>query len=223
MGKGSKPHRTAKKRRKSTGFAQVGHSRSGRPRKDGERYANGRLKPAGPNERVLAQRRALLGEPEAGVGQLKAAENPLDLMLARRWVTPDLHQAGRNFAALHALARLSLPPVRTSDIETNVRAISQARTDPVAIWRLNEVWAQLAQDARNALIEVCVLEAWPPWLIGAARAGEPEIQRALLASRRRRALEEGLAAVAEVLARPTPAGLAAGSDITGFVEWLRAG
>lgn len=221
MGKGSQPHRsrTGRKARRAVG---LGHSRAGRPRKDGARYDNGRLKPAGPNERVLTGRRALLGDPEARPAELKAAENPLDLMLARGWLSRDLHEAGRAFAALHARARLSLPAIRTSRLELRGRTAPEAG-DPVALWRLNEIWSGLANEQRSVLIDVCVLEAWPPWLVTAATTVEQALRAALLEGPRKRSLEIALTRTAEIIRRPTPAGLRAGSDLSQFVAWMTAG
>ena len=68
MGKGSKPHRSKVGRHRG-----LGHSRAGRPRQAGERYASGRLKPPEPNARVVAGRLALLGEAGADPANLKMA------------------------------------------------------------------------------------------------------------------------------------------------------
>ncbi len=223
MGKGSRPHRSAKAGRKPASGATPGHSGAGRPRKEGERYASGRLKPPAPNARVVAERRALLGDAEAAGGALRAAENPLDLMAQRGWLSREAQGAGQAFARLHARGRMGLPKIRTSSPEPSVRGAQIASSDPTALWRLNEIWRGLAGDARAELINVCVLEAWPAWLVAAARTGEPTIRAALLAGRRKAALEEGLAAVARVLKAPTPAGLAAGSDLKLFADWVRAG
>ena len=219
MGKGSTPHRARPARKLRGG---LGHSRAGRPRKDGERYENGRLKPPPPNARVVAERRALLGEADAGRSRLKMAENPLDLILARGWLSREHYDAGRSFAALHGRARLSLPPIRTSSLETRVRAVVAAG-DATALWRLNEIWTELDGEGRSALIEVCVLEVWPAWLVAAALTGDPAVREALLTGHRKRALERALDAVGRQLMQPAPAGLSAGSALSRFVEWVKAG
>lgn len=221
MGKGSRPHRSTKPRR--TRRAGIGHSRAGRPRKAGERYENGRLRPAGPNERVLALRRRLLDRPEAAAQGLRAAENPLDLMLARGWIGQEAHSAGKAFARLHAEARMSLAPIRVSSLERPVRGAGTVRTDPVALWRLNRIWAALAgrPAAAGALVEVCVLEAWPAWLIGAASAQDAQVRAGLLAGRGRAALEAGLAACAAQLREPLPRDLGEAREMGAFVDWVR--
>lgn len=221
MGKGSKPHRSSKGARKSQRTAPVGHSRAGRPRKDGPRYANGRLKPAGPNEKVVAERRALLGQADAAGAGLKAAENPLDLMLARGWLDRRDHEAGRAFAALHARARLGMGPLRTAKLEREGRSAQRVMGDAGAVNRLRAIWSALEgrAEAVAALIDICVLEAWPGWLTAAARTGEPAIQAALLGGARKRALDEGLKAVNEVLGRPVAEPVGEASDLSRFVEW----
>lgn len=223
MGKGSKPRRTSDGKRRSRGGAPVGHSRAGRPRKAGPRYANGRLKPPGPNEKVVEQRRALLGDRVAVGKALKAAENPLDLMLARGWLQTELHQAGRAFARLHACGRMSVPSVRTTSFDAPVRAANTLTADPVSLWRLREIWETLAGRPASvaALVDVCVIETWPAWLAGAAFASDDEVQTEYLNNRGRAALNHGLQAVADVIARPVPEDLKSGTDLSVFVDWLR--
>ncbi|MEI7931715.1 MAG: hypothetical protein WCI21_01470 [Alphaproteobacteria bacterium] len=164
----------------------------------------------------------LLGEAGACARRLKAAENPLDLMLARAWLTRELYEAGKTFARLHARARLSLPPMRTSSLERRGGSAS-AQSDPVALWRLNEIWSALSIEQRSALLDICVLEIWPNWLVAAAITAEETLRAALLAGPSRRVLELGLAQAAEIMRRPTPPGLTAGSDLSEFVSWMRAG
>ncbi len=164
----------------------------------------------------------LLGEAGACARRLKAAENPLDLMLARAWLTRELYEAGKTFACLHARARLSLPPMRTSSLERRGGSAS-AQSDPVALWRLNEISSGLLAEQRGVLIDVCVLETWPAWLVTAATTEERVLRAALLAGPRKCALETGLTTAAEIMRRPTPPGLGAGSDLSQFVAWMKAG
>ena len=72
----------------------------GRPRHTGPRHANGRLLPPGPNERIVAARRALLGGGADPKADISVAENALDLALARGWLTPARHRAARSYAQL---------------------------------------------------------------------------------------------------------------------------
>ena len=221
MGKGSKPHRSSKGVRKSQRAGSIGHSRAGRPRKEGPRYANGRLKPPGPNEKVVAHRRMLLGEPDAAGARLKAAENPLDLMLARGWLQRKEYEAGRAFAALHARARLGMGPVRTAKLEREGRSARPVMGDGGAVNRLREIWSALEGRAAAvaALVDICVLEAWPGWLTAAARTREPAIRAALLAGEKKRALDAGLTVVSEVLGRPAGERAGNNSDLSLFIEW----
>ena len=70
-------------------------NRRGRPRKDGVRYPSGKLRPPEPNQRVIAERTAMLGDTK---GALSAAEDPMTLALARGWLTEDEHRAGEAYA-----------------------------------------------------------------------------------------------------------------------------
>lgn len=222
MGKATTPRRT---RGASEGARArpVGHSRAGRPRKEGERYDNGRLKPTGPNLRVVEMRRSLLGDGEARGAALRAAENPLDLMLARGWIDQDAKDAGRTFARLHAEARMTLAPVRVSQLETRVRTAPNLRVEPMALWRLSEVWRALEGQtaAVNALVEVCVLEAWPAWLIAAATTRDVAARAVFLGHPQRTLLNEGLEVVAQTLRRPPPKDLSQVRDQSRFIAWLR--
>jgi len=69
----------------------------GRPRKAGPRHPSGQLvQKAEPNAKVVAIRRALLGE---GPGlRLADAEHPMALALARGWISPEQHRAGESYA-----------------------------------------------------------------------------------------------------------------------------
>ncbi|MCR5874380.1 hypothetical protein LRS10_09515 [Phenylobacterium sp. J426] len=73
----------------------------GRPRSKGARFPGGKLKPPEPNARVLQLRRSLLAanDPDAKV-DISKAENALDLMLARGWISEGQHRAARRYAAL---------------------------------------------------------------------------------------------------------------------------
>lgn len=70
----------------------------GRPRKAGPRHPCGQLvQKVEPNAKVVALRRALLGEtPDA---RLADAEDPMALALARGWITEAQHRAGEVYAA----------------------------------------------------------------------------------------------------------------------------
>ena len=223
MGKGSKPHRNARRTRarKALG-AHLPSSKAGRPRAAGERYASGRLKPAGPNLRVVAERRALLGVADAKGQALKAAENALDLALARGWLSKELRQAAEDYAALHRRSALGLTPIRTSNPEQGPGGSRAPRAaDAQALYRLSHIWQALAAtpSVRRTLVEVCVLGAWPKWVIDAAKG-----DARALTSPERRTLQIGLATVNAAMSRPAPAGLMAeGSDLSTFVDWVRGG
>lgn len=172
---------------------------------------------------VVAERRALLGDKGAAGTRLRAAENPLDLLLARGWISRELYDGGRAFGAWHGRARLGMPAVRTSRLESAVRGGAAAAPDAVALARLSAVWAALEgrPAAVNALIEVCIVESWPVWLRCAALAEDAEARAGFLADPRREALIAGLEAAAEEARRAAPKLAAGGTDLSRMMEQLR--
>lgn len=87
-------------------------SKGGRPRKAGARYPGGKLKPepVAPNERVVAERERLLGP----LGTLEKGDHPMDVALARRWLTEDQHRAGMAYASLYRQAQIGAPGLQSS-------------------------------------------------------------------------------------------------------------
>jgi len=87
----------------------------GRPRKPGPRHPSGKLvQKVEPNEKVVAQRRALLRDAQAPAGNLAAAEHPMTLALARGWISEEQHRAGEAFAQAW---RLSHPQRRAPGLD----------------------------------------------------------------------------------------------------------
>lgn len=81
--------------------------RNGRPRKTGDRYPSGKLKPQNrPNTKVVAARRAMLGAKDGEQVDLTKAENPMDLALERGWISEKRHRAGQLFANLYRGIRM---------------------------------------------------------------------------------------------------------------------
>lgn len=165
-----------------------GSSKAGRPRKEGERYANGRLKPAGPNAMVIEKRRA--GDAEAG-------EHPLDFALSQKWITERQHKDAMVYRSIYQEAhiggpRLSLatltevPPQEAltmnwsqmSDAEITeifdaVFSEDMPPTNPeqanalaLKHWRLLN--AHLSPSERQQLFLVSVMGSWPFWMTKAA-------------------------------------------------------
>lgn len=81
-------------------------SKGGRPRQEGERYACGKLRRPEPNPVVLAHRRALCEDPTK-------ATNPIDVMLANRWISEDMHRTACRFREDRHRAQLCGPNVPT--------------------------------------------------------------------------------------------------------------
>lgn len=74
----------------------------GRPRQEGDRYPNGRLKPAGPNPIVVERRKAICDD-------VTMATCPLDAAYARGWISQRDHGAGKAYIAVHAGAGFTGP------------------------------------------------------------------------------------------------------------------
>lgn len=102
----------------------------GRPRQEGERYANGRLKPPGPNQIIVARRKAICDD-------VTMATCPLDASYARGWISKEEHAAGRAFIAIHVRAGfqgpglasvrdMSLPTGSADELRANWRDMKTA-------------------------------------------------------------------------------------------------
>lgn len=139
--------------------------KSGRKRAEGERHACGKLRPPGPNPKVLAIRRAMLGREDLEPAALAAAENPLDLMLARGWIEERLHRAAVAYAALHRRAALEAPALRSASFEKVAGSFDGAAGDGAAMAELRTIWTALAPAQAQVLLEVCVRASWPQWMV----------------------------------------------------------
>lgn len=147
--------------------------RRGRPLEAGPRSPSGKLKPkpadpVAPNEAVLKLRIILGGSssPEA----IRAAENPLDLAKYRGWIDPKQYAAGRWFVEQIHRSGLDLPRLRPADIERASRGFDDRLGDARAMANLRAC-AQMLRGwpkATDALFEVCVLEAFPRWMLTGA-------------------------------------------------------
>ena len=170
-----------------------GSSKAGRPKASGERYACGKLKPAGPNPVVVARRRAISKT-------LSMAENPMDAALANGWLTEREHRAGKSYAMIYRQAAMGAPGLATGafvetrsgeDRELHGVALRDMTAGEIAqIWTLafeegpkaipadsrdKQAAAALAKwralngplspAARTELFSVCIQETWPRWII----------------------------------------------------------
>jgi hypothetical protein len=191
-----------------------GSSKAGRPRADGERYACGKLKPAGPNPTVMARRRAIAGD-------VSMAENPLDAALANGWLTDREHRAGKSYGMIYRQAAIGAPglaagafvetrwgeddelrgvairdmsrdeiaKVWTSAFEEGPRAApadAREREAAAALVKWRVVNARLSAAVRTELFSVCIQETWPRWILERV-AGE---QARAAASAERRGLSD---------------------------------
>lgn len=190
-----------------------GSPNAGRPRKEGERYPSGKLKPPARNERVVAERKEMLG----GRTDIESASTPMDLAHARGWLSTADYRAGLAFAEIRSRARLGGPRLGASGVqETSTTTGIEKRTlremtdaEIAAVWDLvfgqrvisdpeaatadahrkwNVIQRALTGGEANELYLVCVLHSWPQWMVYKARDKEiPEVWDA-----KRILLENGL-------------------------------
>lgn len=208
-------------------------SHRGRKRKAGKRYPSGQRVTAGPAKKakpapdVVARRRKILGTPDAKGTALQAAENPLDTMAARGWLTGGEARAGHAYADLcrragHGSARVTanieeapestgidarrIQDMTHAEIAEIWAVVERRKTvgaggdgDPKSTADLTEIWKALDSETTAELYSVCVLNSWPWWLVQKIAGVE---DRDLLAkwSRRREVLLAGLRHVRSVLA-----------------------
>jgi hypothetical protein len=210
--------------------------KAGRPRKQGERYACGKLKPPGPNARIIAERRRLLG---ADGLDLSMASNPLDLAFARGWLSVRRYRAARAVLTVRRRAGLQapgwvmsrMPEAQTSDVgETGgsgvlgltraelAEAWDGAFNQPVtqdqeaaaarATLQWRRIFTALTPDERREVERICVQGDWPGWIV--EKVGDPDAEVSVGWKRRKRMFESGLDKAAAVLwPRPVAASAAA--------------
>jgi len=170
------------------------HRKGGRPRKTGPRHPSGQLvrtRPQ-PNERVLEERRQLVGDS----GALHLGDHPLDVAMARKLITQRQHRAGMAFMRIHAQANLGGPRMGSGDLSASAPQAVLTTHDKRAVreWTDEEVSAvfdqifnrtprmagdermQNAQSQLNllcgvmtavermAVLSVCTRAEWPAWL-----------------------------------------------------------
>jgi hypothetical protein len=209
---------------KKTKAKRRGSSKAGRPRIEGERYANGRLKPRGPNETVVAKRRA--GDAEAG-------EHPLDFALSQKWINERQHRDAMAYRSAYQYAHIggprmssgSLAEVPESELpplEVLIRNLSQIPdADITAAWdkffgggdepalqrddgKAMKTWKllnlTLTAAERQQIFEVAVLGSWSFWMT--RQASDHALGRQ--DQERKAALMGALGGVARALRPPRP-------------------
>lgn len=219
------------KHRKRKGTAQSKASskitKAGRPREEGARFPSGKLRPRPrPNERVLAERRRLLGSDDLDVS---LASNPLDLAHARNWLTQRQYKAARalggvarraGFAGLR-MAAGGPEETPTSAVEyrgqigemthaelaaawdnvfnrTGLENPEQVAAEAMAKWR--EIHAVLTVLEAGEIDRICAQGVWPPWIEWKVEHPGEDLPEGL--KRRKRVLEHALDKVAKVIWPP---------------------
>ena len=202
-----------------------GSSKAGRKRIAGERYANGRLKPRGPNATVIAKRKA--GDAEAG-------EHPLDFALSQSWITERQHRDAMAYRTAYSWAHIGGPRLGSGSpqevpeetmppLEVQMRNLSQIPdADIAAAWdkyfsegeaepsgradvNTLTIWIELnralSADERQQLFLVSIIGSWPFWMTRRSAGKELGSQD----QRRLQSLLSGIARVGQVLHPPRPA------------------
>lgn len=129
--------------------------KNGRPRKTGDRYPSGKLKPdVKPNARVVAMRRALLGAKDGDNVDLTKTEHPLDLALARGWLTQERYDAAQLFNRLYRGIRF---PVMTVSRDPSDLGVLSKEDRALIGEKLN--WANMPSADVNRLFDAVVMSA----------------------------------------------------------------
>lgn len=132
-------------------------SKNGRPRKSGDRYPSGKLKPdVKPNARVVAMRRALLGAKHGQDVDITKTEHPLDLALARGWLTQERYDAAQLFIRLYRGIRF--PVMQVSRDPSDLGGMTKEDRALVGE-KLN--WANMPSADVNRLFDAVVMSAKP--------------------------------------------------------------
>ena len=150
---------------------------------------------AKPNREVVERRRRILGAGLAATAEdLRAAENPLDTIAARGLIDRALCAAGHAYAGLYRSAGLGARRVTVAMEEApessgvDARRIQDMTPEEIAaVWKVIEgrrvspdnnsdgdpaatatlavLWRALGPSRSAELYSVCVLHAWPGWLL----------------------------------------------------------
>lgn len=204
-----------------------GSTAAGRPRKEGDRYPSGKLKPRGPNAMVLAKRRA---------GDESGGEHPLDFALAREWITERQHRDAMSYRSAFNHAHIGGPRLSSGslvevppseELRMNWSQLSdeeiaeifdkvfsaepapedRAKLDAAALERWKRLNAALTASEREEMFMVCVLGSWPFWMPKKAQAyamGAKDVAK-------EGSLMSALVAVGRAMRPPKPTG---GATIT---------
>jgi hypothetical protein len=177
-------------------------SGGGRPRQEGERYPNGRLKPQKPNTRTLEMRAAL------GVTDIGQAFSPIQIAARKGWMSAEDCRIAATFASIHTLAGLGRS-ASAAGADREVEAGADVSGDPtassffatlphaevVAIWdavfnseggeltdredraaKAMKQWkaanAAMTPEQRSEVYDVCILDSFPQWIIQRAAGRE---------------------------------------------------
>lgn len=197
-----------------------GSSKAGRPRKSGARYPNGKLKPQGPNDAILAKRKA---------GDAQAGEHPLDFALSRQWITEQMHRDAMSYRSAFNMSHIGGPKLSCGSLaevppaeslrmnwsqmsDDEITAIFDAvfsgeiepedrpKLEAAALERWKRLNVALKAIEREELFRVCVLGSWPFWMPKKASDRALGVKDML----KEEHLMHGLSAIARALRPPRP-------------------
>lgn len=199
-------------------------SSGGRPRSEGERYENGRLKvDRSPNPAVMALRE------KVGLASSSQPFTPMGVAIAHGWLDGRDIRTASAFIACHHAARVDGPKIPAQGDMSNPEAVdvrsigwtSLSDAEIVAIWesalrdvpcgpsersdafaveamrRWKAACKAMTADQRREVQLFCIDDSWPQWVIQRL-AGRTKTSW----ERQRTLLVEGLRAIAADAARP---------------------
>lgn len=159
------------------GKKRRGSSKAGRPRKSGERYPSGKLKPEKPFEVDWLTRAA-------------SSYNPLGLAASLGLISARLHRAGEGFARIHRMAgyksAVAASGLHEVEQQPEWKAALSTLPDAVLVEAFDRVFSvfgtdderqtegrrqwraiakRLSQTERSELISICVVGDTPFWLL----------------------------------------------------------
>lgn len=188
-------------------------SRRGRPRKEGPRFPNGRLKPEPVKNKIVLRRRGEICE------DVTKASCPVDAALANGWLKPEDHRAACLFEALANQVNAEGPGLpRAMDLSTPSSAVDMRgvefremlAADVAKVWdsalsrggpasdddseRAMRLWkkinAGLDPETRREVYAVTVGQDWPQWIN--QRVAARSIERRIKAEKREPTHEEAV-------------------------------
>lgn len=135
---------------KATRGKRKGSSKAGRPKKGGDRYPGGKLKPAPQPNQIMLDRRAELCD------DVTMASCPLDAAYANGWLTLKEHRTGEQYALLRRLAVPGRPGMAAGGAhEADISTVGSAAPFVKNMWaimpdaQIKAIWDAAFREVRQ--------------------------------------------------------------------------